>query len=162
MTNINKPLGLIRIDSEENIAQSKKIGFNWRIAAYSFVLIALWGFLTYLIISRKDVDATVLRTPGQIYQIQPDGRISNLYSIKLANKTRKNIPVTLTLENMPGEIQVISNSINVPGESWFQSPFFVKLKPDQINRRKTKIRIGIYQSHKRIATAETTFMAPER
>lgn len=162
MTKINKPLGLIRIDSEENIAEPKKRGFNWRVAAYSFVLVALWGFLTFLIISRKDVDATILRTPGQIYQTQPDGRISNLYSIKLANKTRKNIPLTLKLENRAGEIQLISNSITVPPESSFQSPFFVKLPASQIGERKTKISIGVYQDHKRIATSETTFMGPGR
>ncbi|RYF81706.1 MAG: 4Fe-4S binding protein, partial [Chitinophagaceae bacterium] len=89
MTKINKPLGLIRIDSEENIATGRKNKFNWRVAAYSTVLVALLGFLTFLILSRKDVDATVVRAAGQIYQTQPDGRLSNLYSIKLANKTRK-------------------------------------------------------------------------
>lgn len=160
MTKIKKPLGLIRIDSEENIAQAKKNKLNWRMAENSFVMIALWGFLSYLIISRKDVDATVLRTPGQIYQTLPDGRLSNLYSIKLANKTRKDVPLTLKLEGVPGEIQVIGNSITVPAESYFQSPFFVKLKQDQLDRRKTKIRIGVYQCHKKIKTAETTFMAP--
>lgn len=160
MTKINKPLGLIRIDSEENIATGKKNKFNWRVAAYSTVLLLLLGFLAFLVISRKDVDATVLRTPGQIYQTLPDGRISNLYSIKLANKTRKDIPLTLKLEGLDGEVQVIGNSLKVAAESYYQSPFFIKLAPDQLNRRKTKIRIGVYQGHKKIETAETTFMAP--
>src|SRR5205085_11261108 len=44
MEKVNKPLGLIRIDSEENIQQSKKNKFNWRFAAYSFVLVLLVGF----------------------------------------------------------------------------------------------------------------------
>jgi cytochrome c oxidase accessory protein FixG len=160
MTKINKPLGLIRIDSEENIAHSKKNKFNWRVAAYSVVLLALWSFLTFLIITRKDVAATVVRTPGQIYQTQPDGRLSNLYSIKLANKTRKDIPLTLKLEGINGEIQVIGNALKVPRESYHQSPFFVKLQPNQLERRKTKIKIGIYQAGKRIETAETTFLGP--
>jgi cytochrome c oxidase accessory protein FixG len=123
MTAINKPLGLVRIDSEENIATSKKNKFNWRIAAYSFMLIALWGFLTFLIITRKDVEVTVLRTPGQIFQTLEDGRVSNLYSVKLANKTRKDISLKLKLEGVDGEIQLISNALKVPAESWFQSPF---------------------------------------
>ncbi|HEY1021692.1 MAG TPA: cytochrome c oxidase accessory protein CcoG, partial [Flavisolibacter sp.] len=160
MTKINKPLGLIRIDSEENIATGKKNKFNWRVAAYSIVLVVLLGFLGFLVASRTDVDATVLRTPGQIYQTLPDGRISNLYSIKLANKTRKDIPLTLKLEAMDGEVQVIGNSLKVAAESYYQSPFFIKLAPDQLKRRKTKIRIGVYQGHKRIEVAETTFMAP--
>ncbi|HEV7331278.1 MAG TPA: cytochrome c oxidase accessory protein CcoG [Flavisolibacter sp.] len=161
MTKINKPLGLIRIDSEENIATGKKNKFNWRVAAYSFVLLALLGFLAFLIMSRNDVDATVLRTPGQIYQTLPDGRIANLYSIKLANKTRKDIPLTLKLESLEGEVQVIGNKLTVAAESYYQSPFFIKVNPDQLEHRKTKIRIGVYQGHKRIEVAETTFMGPQ-
>jgi hypothetical protein len=160
MTKINKPLGLIRIDSEENIQHSRKNRFNWRIAAYSALLVALWGFLTFLIITRKDVDVTVLRTPGQLSQTLADGRISNLYSIKLANKTRKDIPLVLKLEESQGEIEVVGKPISVPAESFFQSPFFVKLKADEVKRRKTIIRIGVYQGHKKIVTVETTFMAP--
>lgn len=160
MTKINKPLGLIRIDSEENIQHSRKNKFNWRMAAYSAVLVALLGFLAFLIISRKDVDAKILRTAGQIYQTLPDGRLSNLYSIKLANKTRRDIPITLKLENVAGEVTLIGNALKVPAESYFQSPFFVKLKAESLDSRKTKIRIGVYQGHKRIEVVETTFMGP--
>lgn len=160
MAKINKPLGLIRIDSEENIEHSRKSGFNWRVAAYSAVLVALLGFLVFLLLSRQDVDAKVLRTPGQLFQTQADGRISNLYSIKLTNKTRKSIPLTLKLEDANGEIAVVGNALSVPPESYLQSPFFVKLKAEDLDRRKTKISIGIYQGHKRIETAETTFVGP--
>jgi cytochrome c oxidase accessory protein FixG len=161
MTKINKPLGLIRIDSEENIQHSRKKKFNWRFASYCLVLATLMGFLAFLIMSRKDVDAKVLRTAGQIFQTLPDGRISNLYSIKLANKTRKDIPITLKLEGMAGEVSLIGNALTVPAESYFQSPFFVKIRAEQIENRKTKIRIGVYQGHKRIESAETTFIGPE-
>jgi hypothetical protein len=41
-----------------------------------------------------------------------------------------------------------------------QSPFFVKIAKEKIRKRKTEIRIGIYEDGKRIRTAETTFMGP--
>lgn len=160
MERINKPLGLIRYDSEENIAEKKKSRFNGRLAAYSAVLVGLIGVLAFLLITRDDVDATVLRTPGQIFQVQPDGRISNLYSIKLANKTRKDLPVTLKLENIQGEVEVIGKPILVPGESYFQTPFFVKVSKDQIVRRKTELVIGVYEGSEKIKTVETTLMGP--
>ncbi len=160
MDSIHKPQGLIRIDSEENIAHSKKNKFNWRVGAYSFVLVVLVGFLVYLVASRSDVDATVLRAPGQIFQTQPDGRISNLFSIKLANKRRKDIPMSLKLENMQGEISIVGNNLTVPAESYFQTPFFVKINRDQIRKRKTKLLIGVYEGNKKIETAETTFIGP--
>ncbi len=160
MTKINKPLGLIRIDSEENIQHSLKNKFNWRFASYSMVLLALLGFLAFLLITREDVDARVLRASGQIFQMQPDGRVSNLYSIKLANKTRKNLPMTLKLENIEGEITVIGKDMTVPAESFFQAPFFVKIDRKLIERRKTPIIIGVYRDGKKIETAKTTFLGP--
>jgi cytochrome c oxidase accessory protein FixG len=160
MDSINKPRGLIRIDSEENIEQATRNKFNWRLGGYSTILVSLVAFLAYLLISRNDVDATVLRTPGQIFQTQADGRISNLFNLKLANKTRKNIPITLKLENVKGEINVVGNNLTVPAESYFQSPFFVKVEKNEISRRKTKLLIGVYEGNKKIETAETTFIGP--
>jgi cytochrome c oxidase accessory protein FixG len=160
MDSINKPKGLIRVDSEENIEHARKKKFNWRLGGYSAILSLLLLFLGYLLISRKDVDATVLRTPGQIFQTQADGRISNLFSIKLANKTRQNIPITLKLENMKGEISVVGDSLTVGAESYFQSPFFVKVDRNQITKRKTKLLLGVYEGNKKLETAVTTFIGP--
>lgn len=160
MEKINKPLGLIRYDSEENIQHARKKTFNWRMTAYSAILVILLGVLTYLLASRDDVDATVLRTPGQIFQNQPDGRISNMYSIKLANKTRKDIPMTLKLEGVQGEITLVNPNLTVPAESYHTAPFFVKLDRSKVVRRKTPITIGVYEGTKKIKTATTTFFGP--
>lgn len=159
MEKLNRPIGLIRLDSEENIAHSKKSG-NWRLKAYSSVMVLLLGFLVFLLVSRKDVDATILRAPGQIFQTLPDGRLSNLYNIKLANKTRKDVPLTLKLEDIKGEINIIGDNLTVPKESYFQKPFFVKINRSEIVRRKTPIKIGVYENGKRIEVTETTFLGP--
>jgi cytochrome c oxidase accessory protein FixG len=159
MEKLNRPLGLIRLDSEENIAHTKK-GSNWRLKAYSTVMVLLLVFLVFLLASRDDVDATILRTPGQIFQTLPDGRVSNLYNIILANKTREDIPLTLKLENVKGEITIIGKNLVVLKESYSQTPFFVKLDRREIIRRKTPIEIGVYEGGKKIKTAKTTFLGP--
>ena len=61
---------------------------------------------------------------------------------------------------MKGEVQVIGKAILVPGESYFQTPFFVKVDKEQITRRKTELIIGVYENGKKIKTAKTTFMGP--
>ncbi|RYY94993.1 MAG: cytochrome c oxidase accessory protein CcoG [Chitinophagaceae bacterium] len=160
MHSLQRMEGLIRIDSEENIARGQSKLWNTRTKAYSGLLLLLLAVLVTLLVTRNDVDATVLRTPGQIFQTQPDGRLSNIFTIKFANKTRKDIPMTLKLENMSGEIQVVGSSLLAPRESYAQAPFFVKLKRDQVVRRKTKLLIGVYEGTKRIKTVETTFFGP--
>ena len=160
MDKVGRPRGLIRFESEENIAHSKKTKFNWRIAAYSFVLLLLTSALVVMLITRDDVDARILRTSGQMFQTLPDGRISNLYNIKLINKTRKEIPVTMRLENMKGEITVVQKDMVVPKESYFQTSFFVKIERQLVLKRKTPIVLGVFQGDKKIETIKTTFLGP--
>ena len=160
MDKVGRPKGLIRYESEENIAHSKKTKFNWRIAAYSLVLLLLTSALVVMLITRDDVDARVLRTAGQMFQTMPDGRISNLYNIKLVNKTRKQVPVTMRLENMKGEITVVQKDMIVPKESYFQTSFFVKIERQLVVKRKTPIVLGVYQGDKKIETIKTTFLGP--
>jgi len=102
----------------------------------------------------------VMRTAGQIFQVQPNGQVSNLYNIKLANKTRKDIPVILRLENIRGEVMIIGKSMTVPAESYFQTAFFVKIDRTLLERRKTPLVIGVYEEKKKIQTVETTFLGP--
>jgi polyferredoxin len=160
MDKVSRPRGLIRYESEENIAHSRKTKFNWRIAAYSCVLLLLTSALVIMLVTRDDVDARILRTAGQMFQTLPDGRVSNLYNIKLVNKTRKEIPMTMKLENMKGEITLVQKDLIVPKESYFQTSFFVKIERQLIEKRKTPIVLGVYRGDKKIETIETTFLGP--
>jgi cytochrome c oxidase accessory protein FixG len=159
MDHIGKPQGLIRYASENNIAKKEKTTYTWRLKMYTIVLIALISFLAVLLITRADVSARIIKTPGQTYQKLEGGKISNLYNIKLANKTRRLIHVVLKLEEMEGEISMI-NPIDVPKESYFQTSFFVTFKKEQLHHRKTKFKVGIYENGKRIQTATATFLGP--
>lgn len=159
MDKVGKPQGLIRYASENNIANNEKTTYSWRMKLYTIVLSLLLVFLSVLLITRSDVSARVLRAAGQIYQKVDDKRISNLYNIKLANKTRKQIDLELKLEDIQGEIKVIK-PIQVAKESYNQSSFFVIIDKDQVKSRKMKIKIGLYQKGKRLETVKATFLGP--
>ncbi len=95
-----------------------------------------------------------------MFQTTPDGKVGNLYNIKLVNKTREEIPVTMKLENMKGEIEIVQKDLVVPKESYFQTSFFVRIDRQLIEKRKTPIVLGVYQGDKRIETIKTTFLGP--
>lgn len=59
------------------------------------LLIVLTGAFTALIVSRSIFDSTVMRVPGQLYQENADGTVSNLYKIKLVSKSAKTLPYHL-------------------------------------------------------------------
>lgn len=162
MISINKPTGLIRYASENSIKNNVKLLFTKRVKAYTAVLCALIILLTLLLVSRTDLDARLMRTAGMTYTSLPDGRISNLYNLKLANKTHKDIPIFLKLENMPGEISLINAKQHVvKKEDYISVQFFVKLDRANIKGWKTPLIIGLYDSTQKIKTIKANFIGPE-
>ena len=162
MISIHKPIGLIRYASENSIKNKDKLKFTSREKAYSIVLFLLLIFLVFLLVSRTDLDARLMRTAGMTYTSIPDGRISNLYNLKLANKTHKDIAIVLKLENMPGEIDLIDvNRTLIKKESYQSVQFIVKLNRADIKSWKTEIVIGLYSDNKKIKTIEAKFIGPE-
>ncbi len=162
MTSIDKPKGLIRYASEKSIKDGVQLKFTGRIKAYSIVLFLLLGLLVTLIATRTDLDARLMRTSGMTYTSLPDGRIANLYNLKLANKTHKDIPYTLKLEDVPGEITTVgSGKMLIKKEDYANLQFFVKLSRNDVKSWKKIIHIGLYENGKKLKTIEAKFIGPE-
>ena len=162
MTSVHRPKGLIRYASENSISKQVKLRLTPRIKAYSSVLMVLLALLVFLLVSRTDLDVRLMRTAGMTYTTLPDGRISNLYNLKITNKTHRDIPYNLKLENMKGDIEIVGTTIpDVKKESYGHLQFFVKLNRDEVKSWKTPIKIGVYENNKKIKTVEANFMGPE-
>jgi hypothetical protein len=123
-------------------------------------LTLLLGVTTYFLASRSEIEATVLRAPGMLYQDQGDGKYSNLYNVKLVNKTKHELPVTIRLLSHTGDIKVIGDKIVVPGQSIGESVFFIILDKSQVSSERMEIEIGIYSGDKLIDKTRATFVGP--
>ena len=152
--------GLIRYASEESIAEGKGYRFTKRKAAYSAVLLVLIGSLSLLLITRPDVETSLLRTPGMLYQKQGENAFSNLYNLKIVNKTRKGLNLHFKLESLPGEIKMVGKVPDVKPQAITEGAIFVILDKNQIHSMKTKIKIGVYEGDRQIETVSTTFIGP--
>jgi cytochrome c oxidase accessory protein FixG len=162
MLSINKPKGLIRIESDENIKEKKPFEFSFRMKAYVGVLALLLVFLSFLLLSRTSIDGTILRTPGVMYQKTDAGNISNLYNFKLINKTNKDINIQLELSSHEGIINVmgINGDIIVPAEELFTGSLFVEIDPKLLDDTKNTIKVDVLEGDKKLKTIKTTFMKP--
>lgn len=159
MKKVGLPKGLIRFTSEKAIAEGAKFRITPRIAAYTGVLLLLLTALISLTALRSDVDVTLLRAPGMLYQEQSGNRISNLYTYKIINKTRKEMPLEFQLENRQGEIQVVGDKKPViQPEGSLEGSLFIILPEDEVHKIKTKLEVGIYSGDKLIQTKKTAFM----
>jgi len=153
--------GLIRYASENNIANKMPWRLTWRMKAYSIVMCLLLGALVWMLASRTDVGVTLLRTPGQLYQEQPNHQMSNLYNYKLLNKTFKDKEVTLKPENFEGTIKLVGeNKLVIPKDGYTSGSMFIYINNDAVKHRKTNLKIGVYEGKEKINTISTSFLGP--
>ena len=161
MTKIGSPRGLIRYASLNGIERGEHLRFTPRLAGYLVVLTVLGALLALMIFTRSDVEATILRAPGSLFQQMPDGHISNLYTIKVVNKTSRELPVELRLENLPGTLQAMGSSqIIVPPQKLSENSILVGLDPAAVKSGRTTVLIGVYSAGKKIQTVKTSFIGP--
>lgn len=162
MENVGLPKGLIRYDSEANIAEGKK-GFRWtaRSIAYTVVLLLITGLLSGLLLYRSEVDATILRTPGMMYQQQEDGSISNLYNVKIINKTQESMQINLRIENGEGRIKAVGKDLlELPEQGVAEGALFIIMDREDISGTSQQLSIGIYHNDRLLKTVKTKFIGP--
>jgi cytochrome c oxidase accessory protein FixG len=159
MDRVGLPKGLIRFDSEKGISLGKKLKLNGRLIAYIAVLLALFTFLNVLLFSRPDVEATILRTPGLLFQQQDDGQISNLYNIKVVNKRREQFPIEIKLLSHEGRIVMAAGDMIVQPAASTEGVFFVYLNKSDVNG-KIPITLGVFTNNELIEEIDLTFVGP--
>ena len=160
MGKLQLPAGLIRYASFNNIERGERLRFTPRIAVYGVILCALTVLLAVLLVGRAPVDVSLLRAPGTLFQEQPRGDISNLYLLKVLNKTSRDIPVDLRLESHDGAIEIAGHSLVAEARGLADSSVVVAIPPDQLPQRRTPIRVGVYAEGEKLKTVKTVFLAP--
>jgi cytochrome c oxidase accessory protein FixG len=160
MTRINRPRGLIRYASLNGIERGEKLRFTPRLAGYAFVLTVLISVFVLMLFTRSDLEADLLRAPGALYQQMPDGRFSNLYTVKVVNKTSREMPVVLRLENAGGSLQIMGGDMIVAPQKLAESSVLIELDPASLKPGVTPLSIGVYSGGKRLQTVHTSFIGP--
>ena len=157
---VGKPRGLIRFDSEKNIAEGNRQKWPTRKIAYTVVLCILLAVVAMLFSSRTDLEAIILRTPGLMYQAQENDSISNMYSFKIVNKTNAATPIHFKIMNHEGSIKVIGEAFNAGASAIKEGVFFAILPQKEITSDNIPITIGVYADTRLIEEVELTFVGP--
>lgn len=163
MDKVGFPGGLIRFASEENIATSKPFRLTSRIITYSALLVVLFTTLITLLAMRSDLDVTLLRVPGQMYQQVDSLHVSNLYNLQVANKTFRDMPVHLEFADggVKGEVRYVGNPLTkVAKDSLAEAVLFIVLPVSSLNGLKTPVSLIVKSEEKEVGRVRTNFMGP--
>ncbi|HEY0054846.1 MAG TPA: cytochrome c oxidase accessory protein CcoG [Pedobacter sp.] len=160
MEKIHRPIRLIGFKSEKQIKTREAFGFGKRVYWYSAILFIMVAVLTTLIIQRSDIQATILRAAGTLYQERKDGTVSNLYNAELINKTA--FPVAFTLQPAEADTRIVyiqkQDSLQ-KGES-VKLTFFIVRAQKAVSEYKSNIELDVLLNGKVIDKVKTTFIAP--
>jgi len=163
MEKISLPKGLIRYASEENIENKTKFKLTARMKGYIAVLTILTGVLLGMLMLRNDVEANILRLPGQLYEQKGENIISNVYTYKLVNKTSQDIEnISFKIRNKEGEIKLVSNSdsFSLKAQDIAEGTLFIELNKSDLSGDKNKLTIDVYSNKKLIETTSIGFLGP--
>jgi len=162
MEKIHNPKGLIRYDSAEGIANQSRFRWTAKPVSYAILLFLLATALTVLLATRKEVDVTILRTPGMFYQEQPNGRVSNVYDIKILNKAFSPVTIGVQLHSIPGEVRIVGEALIVGAQQVFEGKLLVILDRTSLHNVSTPVEFDLTIGNTPLETLETTFLGPGR
>ena len=89
-----------------------------------------------------------------------EGKFSNLYLLKLTNKTRRLEAVELKLANIPGSLTVLGGDLNLAPETQTEASVLIEIAPDKLASGNTPIVVGVWSGGKQIERVKTIFMGP--
>jgi cytochrome c oxidase accessory protein FixG len=162
MDKIEKPRGLIKYASPNGIKSGNNKIFTSRVIGYSIVLTLLVSMVAFMLFTRTDIEATILKVPGQLYQEQPNERISNLYNIQFINKTSRDVEVGMrvkdyeeaTIKRVGEEELVIGAGSRVDGV------FFIEMARKDIKNMKTMLEVLLVTDGEIVDEISINFVAP--
>lgn len=160
MKRMDRAPNLIRYDSVTGIQEGLTSIWNARNRAYSVVLALLLGFFIYTLATRSPFEATILRTPGLLYQENKDNTISNVYNMKIINKTHQDKELQLKVLSHESRIEVAGKRIFIEDQGMYQTTFVVYIPRDKLTGEKTKIEFGLFDGDVLVEKQKVTFLTP--
>ena len=163
MEKVNKPKGLIRYASVESVEKGIPYKFPVRSWAYSIVLVVLIGIEAVLLMSRSDIETTVMRVPGQLYQRTDKGTITNLYNAQIVNKSQEEMTVSLQIDGMNGKLNVVGSEngvLTLKPEAKQEVVFFVEVPEGEVKQRSTKLKLKVLENGEIVEEVKTSFFGP--
>ena len=162
MEAVDLPKGLIRYTSEDNIEKKEPFKITPRLKGYLVVLGILTTVLIGMLFLRNDIEARILRLPGQLYEHKADNLISNVYTYKLVNKTSNAIDaINFKLISHKGTINLVSqDDFSIDKEGAVEGTLFIEINASALTGDKDRLEIGIYSGDHLIETTTTAFLGP--
>ena len=162
MEKTHREKGLIRYASENSVLTKTKLKLNKRIVAYSLVLLALISVEAFLLITRSELEVNSVRTRNTLFTVEPDGKIGNLYNIKLINKTSDEMNIEFKIEGKNASLDWIGHQNKLQSGEMKNGELFIYVPVDELPSQRNDVKLEIYSNGELKATENLVLLAPNK
>jgi len=168
MDKVGLPRGLIRYTTENALAKhfsSKEVIAHIlrpRIVLYTVILVAITVAAAWSLATRVPLKVDVIRDRSLLAREADDGRIENVYNLKIMNTTEEAKRYSLAVEGVDGIEIVGERIVDVASAENHEVTIVVRVPPDSGKKGANTIYFGIKaQDHDKIAVREkASFLMP--
>jgi polyferredoxin len=164
MDKMEYPRGLIRYSTQHAIDHQPTHLLRPRVVLYAALLLLLIGGWSTALWLRKPVALDVIRDRNALYRMMDDGRVENVYDVKIINKSeqphRFRVSVTgpgaLTLDPEPAVFNVAAGEVFPAGIRIRRSAF------DPVGSESVRITVEAEDNAQLRASTTARFLAPSK
>lgn len=162
MDKVGYERGLVSYTTEHALEGKKTSFMRPRLIGYFVVLVLMTGAFVYILSSRTPAELNVTRDRGQLFKTTSDGRIQNIYTVKLTNKEEVERVYRILLTGIEG-LQVEGND-NVTIGAGTSKDVTVKASAnaDELDRVSSEliVRIEVIEDADTYVEKPTRFLGP--
>ncbi|MFC3679738.1 cytochrome c oxidase accessory protein CcoG [Bacterioplanoides pacificum] len=166
MEKLDKPKGLIRYTTENELEGQKTHFFRPRLIGYAAMLLAMIGGLAYTMITRTPFELDVERPRNTLYTETANDTVKNAYMLKLMNMSQSPETYLLSVEGLDGAQLNAATEYTLDVNDIEEVTLTLEVDPATTPLRSSKTAITFVITHKasgeEFARKESTFIAPRQ
>ncbi|MCR8923660.1 cytochrome c oxidase accessory protein CcoG [Dasania sp. GY-MA-18] len=131
--------GLIRYTTEHELEGYPGNRYHPRFIAYAAALLIMLTAFGYSLLTRVPLEADVVRERGKLYQRTPEGRIENMYVLKIMNKDQRPHTFKIAFSGLEQAQLKGDNQKTLSAGEIVELPLRINIAPEQLQRLNSTI-----------------------
>jgi cytochrome c oxidase accessory protein FixG len=135
MDKMNYPRGLIRFTTERNLQGGVTRKVRFKSVGYAVAVVVMSGLLVWDIVTREPLKVDIIRDRNQLYSINMDSWVENVFTLKILNKSQLPENYSISIEGFSDFTLTGQVSLAVAGGEVATVPLTLAVNPDEVLQR---------------------------
>lgn len=166
MEKLDKPKGLIRYTTENELEGKKTHFFRPRLVGYAVMLTAMIAGFIYAMVTRTPFELDIERDRGSLYNVTPNDTVENAYILKMMNMSQTPDTYVLSFEGLDGATMDARSEYQLRVNELKEISLNLELDPAEnpLKTSKTYIEFVVIRKSdgEEVAREESRFIAPRQ